>query len=148
MATSMTDSPAQTVGTSPYLYRPVPGWAKLPEGWALIDVVGVVTDSQDRVFAFTRGPHPLIVFDPDGNVERWWGAGMFTRPHGLHIAPDDTLYLIKMRLVYPDGAGSKTIELSNLRANVPVEDEEFTFELPIPPSEQVEGGFRGANPRQ
>ena len=67
----------------------------------------------------------------------------------MHVwVADDTLYLIKMRLVYPDGAGSKTIELSNLRANVPVEDEELTFELPIPPTEQVEGGFRDANPRQ
>lgn len=42
---------------------------------------------------------------------------------------DDTLYLVKMRLVYPGGAGSKTIELSNLRANVPVEDEEFTLKF-------------------
>jgi len=67
----------------------------------------------------------------------------------MHVwVADDTLYLVKMRLVYPDGAGSKTIELSNLRANVPVEDEEFTLELPIPPTEQVEGGFRGANPPQ
>jgi outer membrane lipoprotein-sorting protein len=49
----------------------------------------------------------------------------------MHLwVADDTLYLVKMRLVYPDGAGSKTIELSNLRANVPVADEEFTFEFP------------------
>ncbi len=61
---------------------------------------------------------------------------------------DDTLYLIKMRFVYPGGAGSKTIELSNLRANVPVEDEEFTFELPPPPAEKVEVGFDDANPPQ
>ena len=45
---------------------------------------------------------------------------------------DDTLYLVKMRLVYPGGAGSKTIELSNLRANTPVGDEEFTFDLRTP----------------
>jgi outer membrane lipoprotein-sorting protein len=49
----------------------------------------------------------------------------------MHLwVAEDTLYLVKMRLVYPDGAGSKTIELSNLRANVPVEDEEFTVEFP------------------
>ena len=61
---------------------------------------------------------------------------------------DDTLYLVKMRFVYPGGAGSKTIELSNLRTNVPVEDEEFTFELPLPPAEKVEVGFDDANPPQ
>ncbi len=59
---------------------------------------------------------------------------------------DDTLYLVKMRFVYPGGAGSKTIELANLRANVPVEDEEFTFELPLPTVEKVR--FRDANPSQ
>jgi outer membrane lipoprotein-sorting protein len=43
---------------------------------------------------------------------------------------DDTLYPIKMRFIYPEGAGSKTIELSNLRTNVPVDDDEFRIELP------------------
>jgi outer membrane lipoprotein-sorting protein len=46
---------------------------------------------------------------------------------------DRTLYMVKMRLVYPNGAGAKTIELSNLVANVPVEDEEFRVELPSNP---------------
>ena len=46
---------------------------------------------------------------------------------------DRTLYMVKMRLVYPGGAGTKTIELSNLIANVPVEDEEFRVELPSNP---------------
>jgi hypothetical protein len=41
--------------------------------------------------------------------------------------------MVKMRLVYPNGAGAKTIELSNLVANVPVEDEEFRVELPSNP---------------
>jgi outer membrane lipoprotein-sorting protein len=41
---------------------------------------------------------------------------------------DRTLYMVKMRMVYPHGAGAKTIELSNLVANVPVEDEEFRVE--------------------
>jgi len=41
---------------------------------------------------------------------------------------DRTLYMVKMRLVYPNGAGAKTIELSKLVANVPVEDEEFRVE--------------------
>ena len=41
---------------------------------------------------------------------------------------DRTLHMVKMRLLYPHGAGAKTIELSNLVANVPVEDEEFRVE--------------------
>lgn len=43
---------------------------------------------------------------------------------------DDTLYPVKMRFVYPREAGSKTIELSNLRVNVPIDNDEFRIELP------------------
>jgi outer membrane lipoprotein-sorting protein len=43
---------------------------------------------------------------------------------------DDTLYPVKMRFVYPDGAGSKTIEISNLRVNVPIDDGEFRIDFP------------------
>jgi len=37
---------------------------KLPEGWSLVEVAGVATDSRDRVYVFNRGEHPLMVFDP------------------------------------------------------------------------------------
>jgi sugar lactone lactonase YvrE len=33
------------------------------------------------------------VFDSDGNLLRTWGEGVFTRPHGVHMAPDDTIWL-------------------------------------------------------
>ena len=49
---------------------------------------------------------------------------------------DRTLYMVKMRLVYPHGAGAKTIELSNLLANVPIEDGEFRIELPSQTSDR------------
>jgi len=52
---------------------------------------------------------------------------------------DRTLYMVKMRLVYPGAAGSKTIELSNLLANVPLEDEEFRVELPSETSDRPRG---------
>jgi outer membrane lipoprotein-sorting protein len=59
---------------------------------------------------------------------------------------DRTLYMVKMRLVYPGGAGSKTIELSNLLANVPVEDEEFRVELPSETSDRPRGFHARAVP--
>jgi len=46
---------------------------------------------------------------------------------------ESTLFMVKMRMIYPAGVGSKTIELSNLRANVPIEDEEFQITLPPHP---------------
>jgi outer membrane lipoprotein-sorting protein len=41
---------------------------------------------------------------------------------------DESLYLVKMRITYPDGGSTKTIELSNLEANVPLADNEFRVE--------------------
>ena len=44
-------------------------------------------------YVFNRGEHPLIVFDRDGRFLRSWGEGLFVRPHGIIIGPDDTVYL-------------------------------------------------------
>jgi DNA-binding beta-propeller fold protein YncE len=35
----------------------------------------------------------MIVFDREGNFLRSWGEGVFSRAHGAHMAPDDTIYL-------------------------------------------------------
>src|SRR5688572_22114449 len=74
-------------------YEPVPGWACLPEGWSFVEVVGMATDSRDRLFAFNRGEHPVVVFDAEGRFLDSWGEGQFERPHGITMGPDDTLYL-------------------------------------------------------
>lgn len=55
---------------------------------------------------------------------------------------DDSYYLVKMRLVYPDGAGGKTIELDNVRANVPVDEEEFIDEPPTATEEHSNSATR------
>jgi DNA-binding beta-propeller fold protein YncE len=65
----------------------------LPDGWKFGDVAGVGIDSHDRVYAFNRGPHPMIVFDRDGAFRESWGEGVFTRAHGVHVTADDLLYL-------------------------------------------------------
>jgi len=80
------------VGEGKYRYELVENWAKLPKDWLIGDAPGVATDSEDRVYVFTRSEHPVIVFDRDGNVEGTWGEGVFTRPHGLTITPDGFIY--------------------------------------------------------
>lgn len=67
-------------------------WARLPRGWNWSEVAAVATDSRDRVFVFNRGEHPLMIFDRDGVFKESWGEGMFVRPHGLFIGPDDAVY--------------------------------------------------------
>jgi len=82
------------LGSGDYKYERVEGWAKIPEYFMLGDVVDVATDSQDRVFVFCRGNHPVLIFDRDGNFVSCWGEGRFLQPHGIFISPDDFVYLV------------------------------------------------------
>ena len=84
---------AAVLGSGEHRYRVVENWAKLPEGWEFRDVAAVAVDSKDRVYAFNRGEHPIIVFDRAGNFLRSWGEGAFPRAHGIHIDAEDNLYL-------------------------------------------------------
>ncbi len=81
------------VGAGDYRYEVVEDWARLPEGWFFKEIGAVGVDRQDRVYVFNRGPHPMMVFDREGNFLRSWGEGMFPRAHGLHMGPDDTVWL-------------------------------------------------------
>ena len=67
-------------------------WAQLPAGWNWTEVTAVAADKQDRVFVFNRGEHPVMVFSPEGAFLFSWGEGVFARPHGLFIGPDDAVY--------------------------------------------------------
>ena len=81
------------LGEGEWLYEPVEGWAKLPPSWRFKEIGAVGTDRHDNVYVFNRGQHPMIVFDRDGNFLRSWGEGVFPRAHGLHMGPDDTVWL-------------------------------------------------------
>jgi hypothetical protein len=84
---------AQGTVAEEFAYEPVAGWAKLPAGWSFKEIGGVGTDRHDNVYVFNRGEHPLMVFDRDGNFLRSWGEGVFPRAHGVHMGPDDTIWL-------------------------------------------------------
>ena len=81
------------VGSGDYRYEQIDNWAKVPSGWSLHEVGAVGVDKQDNVYVFNRGEHPMMVFDREGNFLRAWGEGLFPRAHGLHMAPDDTVFL-------------------------------------------------------
>ena len=73
------------VGSGEHRYEVIENWGKLPDGWHYGEVAAVGVDSKDNVYVFTRGEHPMIVFDRDGNFLRSWGEGLFKRPHGVHL---------------------------------------------------------------
>jgi len=89
-------------------YKAVDEWAKLPSGWSWTEVAAVATDSGDRVYVFSRGEHPIVVFDREGTFLYSWGEGLFARPHGIAIGPDDSVYCTDdlghaIRKFTPDG---------------------------------------------
>ena len=82
------------LGSGTFTFEVVEGWAKLPQGWSFKECPDVAVDSKDRVYAFTRGEHGVIVFDRDGNFLSSWGEGVFGNAHGICIGPDDTVYCV------------------------------------------------------
>jgi DNA-binding beta-propeller fold protein YncE len=70
------------------IYKEMADWAQLPDGWTFREVVDVAVDAQDRVYVFTRGDHPVIIFEQDGRFVESWGEGLFVRPHGVTITLD------------------------------------------------------------
>jgi len=80
------------LGTARFTYEVAEGWGQLPEGWSYKEAAAVGTDSEDNVYVFNRGTHPMIIFDRHGNFLRSWGEGMFPRAHGITMAPDDTIF--------------------------------------------------------
>src|SRR5260370_8455351 len=84
---------AVQLGSGEYTFEVNENWAKVPEEITLGDCAAVGVDRQNRVYAFNRGEHPVAVFDAEGKLLRTWGEGVFRRPHGVHMGPDDPIYL-------------------------------------------------------
>jgi DNA-binding beta-propeller fold protein YncE len=85
---------AVVLGTDGYRYAVDDNWAKLPPEMAFnADVAAVGVDKHDNIYAFNRGKHPMCVFDRDGNLLRTWGEEVFSRAHGVFMAPDETIWL-------------------------------------------------------
>lgn len=73
----------------------VPDWEHRPQYIAYTDVPAICTDSELNVYAFTRGDHPVLVYDRNGALLGSWGAGMFTlRTHGAFMSEKDDLFLV------------------------------------------------------
>jgi DNA-binding beta-propeller fold protein YncE len=81
------------VGEGEYRYEIIEDWAKLPPGWSFYEIGGIGVDTEDNVYVFNRGAHPMMVFDRDGNFLRSWGEGVYPRAHGVHMGPDASIYL-------------------------------------------------------
>jgi DNA-binding beta-propeller fold protein YncE len=78
--------------TRKYEVEVVSGWGKLPATWAWGVISGVACDSQDHVYVFTRGAHPIIIFDREGNFLDSWGEDVVQLAHGIYIDHADNVF--------------------------------------------------------
>jgi sugar lactone lactonase YvrE len=81
------------VGSGAHRYEAAEPWIVPIEG-PNHEIPGVAVNSKDEVHLFSRSPHPVLVFDRQGRFLRSFGEGVFTTPHGIHIGPDDCVYLV------------------------------------------------------
>lgn len=77
---------------------------ELAEGWGkhffspFVEVPAVGVDSKDQVYVLIRGGDPVLVFDSNANFIKSFGRGLFTRPHGLWVEPNGSVYVSDINL--------------------------------------------------
>ena len=81
------------VGSGDFIYEVEEDWAKLPEGWEMT-AAAVAGDSQDRIYAFDRGDHPVMVFDREGNYLYSWGHDLIKMAHAIYVDAGDNVWLV------------------------------------------------------
>jgi len=103
-------------GEGDHIYEVVEGWGKHFFS-PFIDVSAVGADSMDKVYVLVRSLDPILVFDSNGNFLKSWGRKYFTRPHGLCVGQDDSIYCTDgdhtVRKFTPDGELLMTLGKKN-----------------------------------
>ena len=92
-------------------YELVEGWAKLPAGMEWGQVISVDPDPDGRhIWAFHRAEPPILKFDPNGNLVKSFGEGLFVRPHGFTF--DDDGFIWATDQLGRDGKGQQVFKFS------------------------------------
>jgi hypothetical protein len=84
------------VGSGDYRYERVPSWPTMPAGWELEHPGDAAVNSAGEIYVLSRNDHrPVTIWRADGTFVGSWGAGQFSAmPHGIHIASDDTVWVV------------------------------------------------------
>jgi DNA-binding beta-propeller fold protein YncE len=87
-----------TVGSGDYKYEIVTSWPKMLRYWGFGGPSDAAVNSGDEIYVFSRGVHPVTIWDTDGNLISSWGEGDFDKggAHGIFISPEDHVWLADM----------------------------------------------------
>jgi hypothetical protein len=100
-------------------YRVEEGWAKFPEGRKWGSTSGVDVDRDGNIWVFERcgdrscaGSNlaPIFKFDRSGKAMKWFGAGMFVFPHGMHVDKDGNVWVTDAE--GKDGKGHQVVKFN------------------------------------
>lgn len=120
----LTSGLAMAQNHAPNTYRTVEGWAKLPDGrvWGATSAIYPANDGKHIWIAERCGANlcvgsdldPVMLFDPDGNVVKSFGAGMIVWPHGMHVDADDNVWIADAvgYAPVPEGVGHTVMKFS------------------------------------
>jgi DNA-binding beta-propeller fold protein YncE len=108
---------------APNPYRFDYGWAKLPDRRKWGAAVSVAIDRDGKsVWVFDRCESatdcskskldPIMKFDATGKMVKSFGGGMINYPHGLHIDPDNNVWVTDGRVVDNNGKGHTVMKFN------------------------------------
>src|SRR5262249_11858050 len=85
-----------TTETDRIHFEALPQWERMPDGMTMHEASGVSVAPDGLVYVLTRNvANPVLVFTPDGEFVRPFGAGVFTgRSHAINAAQDGFIYAV------------------------------------------------------
>jgi sugar lactone lactonase YvrE len=101
-AANKSGSAAPVLGSGAHKYEAIHDWGELPANIRYGNTLGVVEDSQGRIYvhhtvnATSESNDSMVVFDSKGKFVKSWGKEFKSGAHGLHIrkeGKDEFLYL-------------------------------------------------------
>jgi imidazolonepropionase-like amidohydrolase len=78
-------------------YRPVTGWARLPDGMAWAQVTAASADADGNLFVFRRAQPPILQLNASGEFVRGLGEGLIAAAHGLRVDAQGFVWVADVR---------------------------------------------------
>jgi imidazolonepropionase-like amidohydrolase/sugar lactone lactonase YvrE len=78
-------------------YRPVTGWARLPDGMPWGQVTAAAADADGNLYVFRRAQPPILQLNARGEFTRGFGEGLIAAAHGIRVDPQGFLWAADVR---------------------------------------------------